>query len=103
MKLRDACLAVMIAVLVTSPTLAAPSPTIREMVKKLSTSIPAPAEWQGVWSEADSAYTCDPLTFSDFSTELDTFAPASRSCRRGPRALRSPSTARGRPTRPRST
>jgi hypothetical protein len=72
MKARYLCLSLLLAMVLAGPAAAKPVLDLRPMWKKLTTSIPAPPEWQGVWSEVDSQYTCSPFALNDVSSELDT-------------------------------
>lgn len=72
MKFRIAFLAIALCLFGQGSAQAADAISIEGMFKTFSTSIPIPAEWQGVWTGQDTSYDCSPMTFRSASTETDT-------------------------------
>jgi hypothetical protein len=72
MKFRIALLAIALCLFGSGSAQAAQSISIEGMFKAFSTSIPIPAEWEGIWSAQDSTYTCSPMTLQVVTTEQDT-------------------------------
>jgi hypothetical protein len=72
MKLRIALLAICLCLLGSGSAQAAQTIKLDGFMKALSTSIPIPAEWQGIWTGQDTSYDCSPMTFRSASTETDT-------------------------------
>jgi hypothetical protein len=56
----------------TGSAQAAHSISIESIFHGLSTSIPIPPEWEGIWTAQDTSYDCSPMTFRGVSTETDT-------------------------------
>jgi hypothetical protein len=72
MKFRIALVAIALCLFGSGSAQAAPSFSLEGIFHGLSTSIPIPAEWQGVWAGVDTSYNCSPMTFRSTTTESDT-------------------------------
>lgn len=72
MKLRIALVAITLCLLGSGSAQAAHAISIEGMFKAFSTSIPIPAQWEGIWATTDSSYDCSLVLQGAPTTAQDT-------------------------------